>query len=115
MKRLLTAVLVLIGCATARPLPLRYDRPQETLREARLLGADEIPTARLHLQSAAESLERARRQENVGNRDAAISSSRASASRDSPGLPAANISAAGTVMTVPTTSLVTFANVSDSS
>ena len=82
MKRLLFAVVMLLGCATARPAPLSYERPQATLREAEALGAAEVPTARAHLKSAAEALEAARKLENSGDRNAALKLERASADAD---------------------------------
>lgn len=82
MKRLPIALLLSLGCATARPLPLRYDRPQSAIREAQVLGADTVPTARQHLKSATESLELARKVENLGDNRAALTLERAQADAD---------------------------------
>ncbi len=82
MKRLLGSALMLLGCATVRPPPLSYDRPQATLREAQALGADQVPTARAHLKGAADSLELARKMENLGDRRAALTLERAQADAD---------------------------------
>jgi len=82
MRRLILSLMMLLGCATARPLPLSYERPQAALREAKVLGADQIPTARQHLESATDSLELARKMENLGDRRAALTLERAQADAD---------------------------------
>ena len=72
MKKAALFALLGIGCATIPPQPLKYDRSQETIHEAAALGAERVPTARLHLQRANTQLDLARQMENAKDTRAAL-------------------------------------------
>ncbi len=53
-------LLLVLACATVPRQPLPLARSEAVIREAVELGANRVPTARLHLQRATEQLELAR-------------------------------------------------------
>lgn len=74
-------LLLVWSCATARqPLPLAGS--EGVIREAGALGANQVPTARLHLQHANQQLELARSLELAGDARAELALSIARADAD---------------------------------
>src|SRR5262245_26641600 len=81
MKRLLFLLLLPLGCANARP-PLETKWARATIGEATSLGAGKVPTARQHLQRAAEQLELAQQLDRKDDPRAVLTFERAQADAD---------------------------------
>lgn len=70
MCALATSAVIAAGCATA---PLRTESSSAAIRAAEEVGANDVPTAALHLQLARESLDKAKNLQKDGDKNQATS------------------------------------------
>lgn len=76
---ILAAALALVGCATIQLPAERLQANMASIRTAEELGAEGVPSARLHLQLAKDQTEAARRMAEEGDARAPIVLARAQA------------------------------------